>query len=312
MKSETNLFWSTYDASVDKSFSSWRWKEIQLSQLHRLSLLSHHKFNSNVVLYTYQTIDESKVPKNIAIRDASNIFSPEKVYRALCLGHSIAHISDIVRLFASASSNGIVMDMDAVLLRKLPECSGFFSSMPAKLTGGFAPKWGESHPPLHIEDASWDGKALASFPVKINSDICKHYITELCFKIIDTLAEKPKKDSKSWNYVLWTIKKLMKIDTTSKVYPPIAFCPVPSWLRGGKCYSLEQPSRLDGNTKLFGHSMPSVEKIIDESYVIQHFFESAFQKSSLVDYDLWKSVDENSLLGQEAKHILGRDWKQLL
>lgn len=204
---------------------------------------------------------------------------------------------------------------------QLPEDEIWFASMPAKLTGGLAPKWGDAHPPLHINNNSWDGKALASFPIKINKTI-KDEINLLIKKIIQTLTEDPKKSSSAWNYILWGVKRLMNINKNSKVYRPIYFCPLPAWLRKGSCYSLEYPSRLDGKTELFGHTLPSVNNIFEKSFMIQHFFESSAHsqggygvisnESESNELLFWKNLHKNSLLGLEAYFIIGKDWRNIL
>jgi len=180
--------------------------------------------------------------------------------------------------------------------------------MPAKLTGGFAPKWGKAHPPLFINDKSWDGKSLAAFPIKVSPAISRE-IALLSHKIMNTLIQKPKTDSKSWNYVIWTIKKLMSMDKKAKVYEPLYFCPLPAWLAKGKCYSLEAPTRLNGKTQLFGSTLPKITEILEKSFVVQHFFESAFNNSSGVKDDFWNELNEGCLLAKEAHHILGKDWR---
>lgn len=63
---------------------------------------------------------------------------------------------------------------------------------------------------------------------------------------------------------------------------------------------------------LFGHTLPSIEEILKTSYIVQHFFESSWSDSSSVANKFWNSLHENTLLGQEAKFILGNDWRKKL
>ena len=308
------LFWSSILDQSYNSHNDWRNSTIKLSSFHYLSLLSHIKFNNEVELYTYQNTDNTNIPSEIILKDANDIFPSEYAYNALIRGHSIAHISDAVRLIRASEINGVVIDLDAVVLNKFPDNvnNGWFASMPAKATGGFAPKWGNSHPPLTIHDNSWDGKALAMFPIKIN-DITKKYTQNSANKILKTLALPPAKESShAWNYVMWTLKDIMKVNKNLTVYPPITFCPISGWLSSGKCYSLESPTRLDGKTELFGHTLPSIATIIQETITVQHFFESAFQKASQVKSDFWLNVKEGSLVSIEAEHILGNNWREIL
>ena len=311
MNNKYILFWSSYDKKIDYDYNKWLSRKINISPFHLLSLGSHIKFNNDTTLYSYQEFNEGQVPKGIKVKNANEIFPSKQAYNSLVNGHSIAHISDAVRLKVASEILGVVLDMDAVILRQLPEDDGWFASMPAKLTGGFAPKWGDAHPPLFINDKSWNGKSLAAFPVKVSKNISKH-IASLSHKIMNTLMEEPKTDSKSWNYVIWTIKKLMSIDKKSKVYKPLYFCPLPAWLGKEKCYSLESPSRLDGKTELFGHTLPDINEIFEKSFIVQHFFESAFNKSSGVDNDFWEKLKDDCLLAKEAKHIFGKDWRSIL
>ena len=171
------LFWSKFDKDTDVSCEKWLAKEITISPFHLLSLYSHIKHKHNVYLFTYQKI-KSKIPNGITIKDANDIYRSDYAFSALSKGHSIAHISDLVRLRVATAITGIVIDMDAVVINTLPDLDGFFSTMPAKATGGFAPHWGKSHPPFTIHDNSWDGKALSAFPLKVHKKIIP-YITEL-------------------------------------------------------------------------------------------------------------------------------------
>lgn len=306
------LFWSTYNTITDINYEIWRDKDIKLTPLHILSLYSYIKYKNKVLLYTYQNINKHEIPYGIEIKDANKIFSSTKAYIALKNGHSIAHISDAVRLNVASELCGIVLDIDAVMIKPFPNYDGFFSSMPAKATGGFAPKWGKSHPPLYIHDKTWDGKALSCFPLKVNKKISP-YIKKLSFKIMRALLKPVKKGSKAWNYVMWELKILAKIDIESPVLKPIYNCPLPAWMPAGKCYSLESPTRLNGGTELFGYKLPSFNEIFNMSYIIQHFFESAFQKKKVIKGKFWsEKVTSDCLLGYEAKHILGDSWRNFL
>lgn len=307
-KTKHILFWSEYNSNM--TYDIFINKEITLSPFHKLALKSHEKLNTDVILFTYQKI-KTKLPKNIKVMDAGSIFPIKVAYNVLKEGHSIAHISDCVRLKYASKVNGVVLDMDAVLLKNLPSDFGWFASMPAKRTGGFAPKWGNSHPPLTVNDHSWNGKELAAFPIKVTNSMSK-YIESLSHKIMHTLLEPPKTNSNSWNYVIWTLKDIMKKDKTFKTYPPISFCPVPAWLRAGKCYSTESPTRLDGVTKLFGYPLPKIETILNESYIIQHFMESAFSNSEKLQETFWNKIKDDCLVAKEAKHILGNNWRTIL
>ena len=286
------LFWSKFDKDTDVSCEKWLAKEITISPFHLLSLYSHIKHKHNVYLFTYQKI-KSKISNGITIKDANDI-------------------SDLVRLRVATAITGIVIDMDAVVINTLPNIDGFFSTMPAKATGGFAPHWGKSHPPFTIHDNSWDGKALSAFPLKVHKKIIP-YITELYCKILGTLSKPPKKSTKAWNYVMWTLKEIARIEKDSKVFKPISCCPIPAWLSSGRCYSLESPSRLNGTTELFGYKLPSIDQILNESYIVQHFFESAFKQSKSVDKNFWLNLPNNCLVIKEAEKIFGNsNWREVL
>lgn len=303
------LFWSTFDKEKDITIKDWKRKPIELSPFHRLTLRSYVKHNLDVELYTYQSIESSSVPNGIVLKEAGNIFSVLQAFTALQKGHSIAIVSDCVRLGAAIKENSIVIDMDAVILKPFGKEKSWYSTMPAKQTGGFAPKWGKAHPPIYIKDNSWDGKALCSFPMKVSSSNINN-IKRIQNKIKYNLNNDPRKGN--WTFILWAIKESIKEDLQAKVYKPIVNCPVPSWLQKGKCYSLESPTRLDGKTELFGYTLPSVDDIFKESHIVQHFFESAFSESSTVDNDFWLNVPDDSLLGLEAKFVVGDDWKTVL
>lgn len=311
MNNKYILFWSRYDVNIDYDYNKWIKRKINISPFHLLTLASHVKFKNDTVLYSYQEFNKNQIPKGIVVKDANEIFPSKQAYLSLKNGHSIAHVSDAVRLKVASELNGVVIDMDAVIMRDLPQDNGWFASMPSKLTGGFAPKWGKAHPPLYIDDNSWDGKALFNFPLKVSKNISKH-IASLSHKIMRTLMEDPKTDSKAWNYVIWTVKKLIIHDKDAKVYQPLYFHPLPAWLGKGKCYSLESPTRLDGKTELFGHTLPNITDILKKSYIVHHFFESAFNKSSGVESDFWENIKQDCLLAKEAEHILGNNWRSIL
>jgi len=102
-KRESNvvMFWSKYDN--EENLEEWLQKEIQLNEFHKFTLLSQLLNNDDVFLYTYQNI--TNVPatllKKVNVEWAGKIFDEESAFRSLQMGHSIAHISDIVRIRAS-------------------------------------------------------------------------------------------------------------------------------------------------------------------------------------------------------------------
>ncbi len=301
-----SLFWSLPPKTND-TLKSWINSDIELSIFHELSLQSHIKFNNNVTIYTYQNII-SDVPKSIKIKSAHDYFPELNAFNALKIGHSIAHVADIVRLKASLQNNAIVMDLDNVIINPLPNIDCFTSTIPAKTTGGVGIKFGKNHPPFKIHDNSWDGKALSAFPLKVHDCIEKE-IKELINKIKRSLQSIPIKNSKGWNYVMWTLKEIANNNSLVTVMQPIQFGPLPVWLSSGKCYSLESPTRLNGTTNLYGYILPSIEDIFKNSFCIQHFFESSFKKNNALNVNFWQNVKEGSLLNAEANLIFGKDWK---
>ena len=113
----------------------------------------------------------------------------------------------------------------------------------------------------------------------------------------------PKGGSDEWNSILWTVKKIANQDIHGKVYQPLYMSPLPAWLGKGKCYSLEYPTRLDGKTELFGHLLPSIEQILENSFVVAHFFESAFQNAEQFTDDKWNQIHKECLLYKEMEYI---------
>jgi len=305
---KTILFWTKYNGEQNES--SWRNFEVKISPFHFLSLSSHLKFGNEVYLYSYQKI--SGAPDGVILLDASDLYDSELAFSALERGHSIAHISDLVRIRAAAHCSGMILDMDAVSLREMPETEdSIFSSMPAKLLGAFAPKWGKSKPPMPVHDESWDGKALSSFPVKL----CKKTSApslKLSNEIELVLQTPPHCGSKSWNFVMWGMKDIARDCKTARCVPPIKFAPIPAWTKPGNCFSIESPTRLDGDNELFGYKLPSIDEIVQESYVVQHFFESAFQNAEEKDVWFWAMLPYDCLLAMEAEHILGDNWREIL
>lgn len=300
------MFWSSF--SFEKTVGEWADKEIDLFPAHHLTLESYKRLDRSVKLYTYQSIRNTNIPDNVEILSADEFYPKEDAFSALSRGHSIAHVSDLVRFAVAAKFTGAVMDLDAVVLRDLPD-DGFFASSPAKLTGAFAPKWGAAHPPLYIGDGSWDGKALSDFPVGIDEDM-RHFSFNLYKMIEGVLKESPEKGSKSWCFVMWEIQKNHEKLPTKKVYEPLYFSPLPAWLPKGKCYSLEYPTKL-GKT-LFGYKLPTIEEILSKSYCVKHSFDSVYKGVNYFKENFWDTVHDESLLGREARFVLGDDWRKLL
>jgi hypothetical protein len=303
------LFWSNYPQKGEP-VEAWSNRPLEMSQLHKLSIASYAKFATATTIYTYQAAPECPFP-NVTFANASEIYPIEDAFAALVQGHSLAHVSDVVRLQAALAVDGIVLDMDAVLLREPPNLPYFFASMPAKLTGGFAPKWGKAHPPLAVHDKSWDGKALSAFPVKVSADIAPQ-IAHLISKIKHTLKLLPMQSSKAWNYIMWDLKRIAWEKRDAVVHKPIAFCPIPAWMGSGKCYSLQVPTRFNGSHELFGYVFPSIDTIMREGHAVQHFFESSYKASAKMGSDFWLTVSDDCLLGREAKHVLGDSWRKSL
>src|SRR5688572_10657969 len=103
------LFWSSY--SNEDTLKEWMQTKVELFPSHKLSLKSHEKLGNEVHIYSYQNII-TPVPENVIWKDASEFYEPKYAYSALQRGHSIAHISDLIRFAAAASNAGAIMDMD--------------------------------------------------------------------------------------------------------------------------------------------------------------------------------------------------------
>ena len=294
------LFWTVYNDTFENA-DQWRNFTFTPTDLHFLVFQGHEKLQNDVELYSYQKCKLDFT--HIKLKDANDYIDYKEAFTALQNGHSIAHISDAIRMKRASEVEGIILDSDAVPLKKFPDQNSWFSTMPCKKTGGFAPKWGENKPPMKVHDNSWDGKELTAFPVKVGTNT-KDKFNALAEQIISKLKQPPKQSSDEWNSILWTVKEIANNDTSATIYKPIYMCPLPAWLTAGKCYSLESPTRLDGKTELFGHIMPSIDEILSKSFVVQHFFESAFQKADEKDI-FWDSLPKSCLLKKEYIYING-------
>ena len=284
--------------------------ELRFSPFHELVFKSHQRVGNTVELWTHQYVEPNSFVrnyKNITIKDADAFIPRESALESLNNGHSIAHISDAVRLKRASQINGVVLDMDAVCLRPFPTDDSWFSTMPAKKAGVYAPKWGKDKPPMTVHDGSWDGKELTAFPIKV-APTTSQKISDLADTIMKKLAKPPKGSSDEWNSVLWTVKAIANEDTTAKILEPLYNCPVPTWLSEGNCYSMESPTRLTGNRDIFGHTLPSIDEILENSYCVQHFFESAWNNADVISDELWNSIPKGSLLYKECELILGEEF----
>ena len=299
-------FWSKYDNETN--INDWLYKEIELNEFHKFALLSQLKYNKNVYLYTYQKL--KNVPEGINVEYAGKIFNENLAFRSLKLGHNIAHISDIVRMRMAIMLNGVIMDMDMVALRPLPNINAFFSTGPAKSEGAMAIKWKDNHPPFNIVDNSWDGKALSFFPCKVGLDMEKD-IWALIERIKEQLSRPPIKNTKGWNYIMWSIKDIANKNPHIKVFEPLYCGVVPVWKGKNNCYSLDYPTKFNGSTKLFGYRMPDIQEILDNSFIVGHYFESAFKGAGKYE-NIWDNIKEGSLLHAELEHVLGHKWREVL
>lgn len=294
------LFWSK-PYIVGQSFEDWINQTSDLLPLHTLALDSHQRVGNTVKLYSYHNIEN--IPDHVDLCDASDYFGSELAYDAMQKGHSIAHISDLVRLKAATDCDGVVIDMDAVMINPFPNYDCFTSSLPAKKSGGMVVKFGKTQPRFNVSD--WDGEALSIFPIKVHTSI-KSDIENL---INDILIFLSKPATKKWNFIMYACRDIANKHDHMKVMKPIHCGPVPAWASKGKCYSLESPTQLDGKTSKFGHILPSIDQIMKESYCVQHFFDSAFKGNLQDRSNFWEQVQEGSLLYEEAKLIYGEDWK---
>tara|TARA_R100000664_G_C2756234_1_gene144063 strand:+ start:310 stop:1227 length:918 start_codon:yes stop_codon:yes gene_type:complete len=299
------LFWT--NPPKNKTYEEWSKSRLEFSHNHELVFNAHKKLGNQVELWTYQ---KTELPyDNIKLMDANEIFSRTKAYESLKSGHVVAILSDAIRMLQAAQERGTILDMDAVVLKPFPDYESWFATAPAKQTGGFALKWGENNPPFKVND--WDGKALPAFPIKIGKHNSQEFIN-LARSTFDKLLKPAgifNKDGKTLKtdktfQILQTAKKIANKDTNNKIFAPLYMCPFPWWLPAGKCYSLEQPTRLTGVTSLFGYKLPSITDIFKNSYVIQHFFESSFKSDILKTADFFRHLPKECLLAKEYNFIM--------
>lgn len=291
------MYWSNIPERCGyNTVDEWTNSELKFSLLHDLVFKSHERLNNDVEIWTHQKVTEFSY--DIKIKNAEEVISAKDAFNALSFGHSIAFVSDAVRLKRASETLGIVLDMDSVMLKSFPEHDSWFSTMPSKKTGGMVPQWGPNKPPMTVHDGSWDGKELSAFPIKI-SETTQQEISDLSDRIVEKLKIKPKGTTDEWNSILWTVKNIANRDTTAKIFQPIYMSPVPAWKGRGKCYTIESPTRLDGKTQIFGHTMPSIDEIMSKSYIVAHFFESAFQDAEMINEKLWDNIPDDCLLARE-------------
>ena len=302
------LFWSS-KFTPGQTMDEYRNMELNLSYFHEITLYSMDKIKKNKIrLYTYQKFNRHLIPDKIELLDANDIYPIEEAYSALSRGHSIAHISDLVRLKASIEYNAVILDMDNIMLRPFPEIDCFTSTTPAKASGGMAIKFGPKRPPFKILDGSWDGCALSIFPFKVCPSN-KKLVNELVKKIANTLSLEPSKSTKAWNYVMWSLQEIANNTPNMRIMKPIECAINPAWKNSGNCYSLDSPSKFDGKTKLFGVLMPSIDEILDTAFVIPHFFESTFKSAKTVPQDFLNKIKKDSLLDRELIFIYGTQYR---
>ena len=299
------LFWTNMPRP-SQTCDDWQNSLLEFSPFHDLVFRSHEKAGNTVELWTYQRVEEFPY-NNIRVCNAETLYPADYIYRSLNRGHSIAFVSDACRLKRASEIEGIVLDMDCVCLRPFPDGDSWFATMPSKKTGGFAPQWGKNKPPFTVHDGSWDGKELAIFPIKVGPHTRKP-VKELADWIVHRMTGKPSGSSNEWNKILWTVKEIANKDTTATIYKPLSMCPLPAWLGKNSCYSMESPTRLTGDTVLFGHRLPSIQEIFDNSYCVAHFFESTFSNSTAVNPVLWQNLPPDCLLYKECEFVYGPDW----
>ena len=110
------LFWSVYNNNF-KDAEQWRNYTFCPSILHTLALEGHEKLKNEVELYTYQKCKNNY--KYIKLKDAHDYLDYKEAFKALKDGHTIAHISDAIRIKRASEIEGIILDSDAVPLKKI-------------------------------------------------------------------------------------------------------------------------------------------------------------------------------------------------
>lgn len=297
------LFWSNPPKG---SIGDWKNSEAVFTAHHALPFLSHKRVGHKVVLLSYQKI--RYVPEHIEVVDADTVIPIGIAYKAIKNGYNIAHVSDLLRFVYWFNNSGIITDCDVVALKKFPKFP-FYSSYPAKKSGGVAPKWGKNNPPLYVKGGKWDGKANMGFPMRPSREMTKEmskYINKIIYKFdrpSNKLLGKAKRDE---NWIMDIAKELNRKDLNADTFEPLYFCPYPYWSKE-KCSTLVNRE----GQELFGYRLPTHEEILKNSYGVSHWFESAFiENETTVGH--WEKVPSDSLVAKEAELICGKDWRSIL
>lgn len=270
-------FWYSFDQKDCDSATHLRALNIESIR----SILKHHP----MFLWSYQTF--ANVPHDhdgFELRDCNELLPySEFQYLLREKKHHIAHISCYIRVLALQKFGGWWLDSDTIVLRPLPvEDPYYFATLPSKRVGGgwFHYEKRPSHWANAAHFEGLDGKdEFQNTPFFVKEKDDPWIAASLAF--IKTWL--PRKGPMKWRININKMQDLIiQMGLQNYVHPPIAFCPIPFWMR-------DQPVKtlFDTQQVKFGAIVPTVNEILSKSYCIQFFFMSSEKEKTAKRDDGW-------------------------
>ena len=284
----------------------------RLRALNMYSILSILNQGHKMVLWSYQPFEN--VPHDNALfelRDCNELLLFAEFKQYLDNGIHIAHISDYIRILALKNYGGWWLDSDSIVLKPLPtEDPYYFATLPTKRAGG-----GFFH--YERKPATWLGaKYFAGLDGKDEFCNAPFYVEKKNDPWAIKIAAYVRKKLAKGRPMLWrTILNKMQATIVDRkwhdyVHPPIAFCPVPFWMRDNPI-----KESFDAPQSKWGAIIPTAADILANSVCVQFFFMSSEKDKTAERNDEWlQGVREKypcSLLNQvlacvTRDYLLGR------
>lgn len=255
--------------------------EVPLLNLYSLrSAAIHH----TVWLWCYQPF--ANLPATVITKDANELLSYVEFENALndmsgmrstvfthkrkrkeTRGRHVAHLSDLVRVRILRRFGGWWLDMDTIVLRRLPTALPYyFSTIPEK-DGSQMVKNGGMWAGHNPDFPQWHGRdSFQNTPIYIKH-VEDPLIIELDIKLTDLVLNK---HALPWLQVIRDMESIIVFKGLQRyVFPPIWFCPYPFW-------TMDACKPLDFVTHAAHASLlPSVNTVLQRSYAVQTFFMSS-------------------------------------
>jgi hypothetical protein len=277
-----HFFWYALDAPPGEL-------EMRLLNLYSLrSAAIHH----TVWLWCYQSF--SNLPVSVVVKDANELLSFDmfrdtlnrgstefdRKRKVVEKGRHVAHLSDLLRVRVLRRFGGWWLDMDTIVLKRLPTALPYYFSTIAEkqkndrraVTNGNM--WAGHNPAC----PHWDGKgSFQNTPIYIKQP--EDPLTIEWDSKLTELVLKP--CLLPWLEIIRQMEtSVVSMGLQRFVCPPINFCPYPFW-------SMDARTPLDFSHTTYATGLPSFDTVVQHSFTIQTFFMSSSSNQTKHRDDSW-------------------------